>query len=67
MRNFNEIFRKDVTYDNIKSPKKAGLHPISEKHIFGKSTMTVKLTLPAFLGLRTPILKDTCIWVLLNK
>ena len=22
MRNFNEIFRKDVTYDNIKSHKK---------------------------------------------
>ena len=28
LRNFNEIFRKDVTYDNIKSHKKAGLHPL---------------------------------------
>ena len=27
-RNFNEIFRKDVTYDNIKSCKKVGLHPL---------------------------------------
>ena len=26
MRNFNEVFKKDVTYDNIKSHKKAGLH-----------------------------------------
>ena len=60
MRNFNEIFRKDVTYHNIKSPKKPGLHSIFEKHIFGKTTVRVKLTLSAFLGLRTPILKDTC-------
>ena len=38
LRNFNEIFRKDVTYDNIKSHKKPGLHPVPEKHIFGKIT-----------------------------
>ena len=25
VRNFNEVFRKDVTYDNIKSFKKSGL------------------------------------------
>ena len=25
-RKFNEIFRKDVTYDNIKSHKKPGYH-----------------------------------------
>ena len=25
MRNFNEIFSKDLTYDNIESHKKAGL------------------------------------------
>ena len=29
-RNFNKIFRKDVTYDNMKSHKKP------EKHSFGK-------------------------------
>ena len=31
MKNVNEIFRKDVTYDNIKShkkSKKAGFHPL---------------------------------------
>ena len=27
-RNFNEIFRKDVTYDNIKSYKKPESHPL---------------------------------------
>ena len=32
------MFRKDVTYDDIKSHKKAGLHPLSEKYIFGKTT-----------------------------
>ena len=25
MRNFNEVFRKDVTYDNIKIHKKTGV------------------------------------------
>ena len=28
LRNFNEIFRKDVTYDNIKSHKKPVFHPL---------------------------------------
>ena len=36
--NFNEIFRKDVNYDNIKSHKKTGLHPVSRTCIFGKTT-----------------------------
>ena len=37
--NFNEIFMKDVTYDNIKSHKKSGTqNPLSEKCIFGKAT-----------------------------
>ena len=35
--NFSEIFRKDVTYD-IKSHKKPGLHPLSRRYIFGKTT-----------------------------
>ena len=30
LSNFNEIFREDVTYDNIKSPKKTGIHDFSE-------------------------------------
>ena len=38
MRNYHEIFRKDVTYDNAKSNKKSGLHHFSEKHISKKTT-----------------------------
>ena len=30
LRNFNEIFRKDVPYDNIKSHRKPGLWRLSE-------------------------------------
>ena len=29
LRNFYEILRKDVTYNNIKSHKKPGIHPLS--------------------------------------
>ena len=29
LRNFNGIFRIDVAYDNTKSHKKTGLHPLS--------------------------------------
>ena len=35
---FRKDFRKDVTYDNIKSHKKPGFHLFSEKNIFGKTT-----------------------------
>ena len=34
LRNFNEIFGKDVAKDKIKSHKKAGFHPLSRKYIF---------------------------------
>ena len=44
LRNFNGIFRKDVTYDNIKSRKKPELHPLFRRCIFGKTTSGVKLT-----------------------
>ena len=34
--NSNDVFKKDVTCDNVKSHKKAGLHPLSslEKNTF---------------------------------
>ena len=38
LRNFNEIFRKDVTYDNIKSHKKPGFHPLFSRYIYRKTT-----------------------------
>ena len=42
LRNCNEIFRKDVTYDNIKSHKKPGFHPLFRRHIFEKNTEEMK-------------------------
>ena len=38
LRNFINIFRKDVSYDNVKSYKKPGLHPLSRRYIFRKTT-----------------------------
>ena len=38
LRNLNEIFRKDVTYDNIKCHKKLEFHPLCRRYIFRKTT-----------------------------
>ena len=58
-RNFNKIFRKDVTYGNIKSHKKPGVHPLSRRYIFEKTIgRGVKLTLPSLL--RANNSKQTC-------
>ena len=38
LRNFNEIFRKCVTYGNIKSHKKKEFHLLFRRYIFGKTT-----------------------------
>ena len=37
-RNFNEIFRKDLTDDNIKSHKKPGFHPLFRRYNFQNTT-----------------------------
>ena len=44
MRNFNDIFKKDMTYDNIKSYKKPVLHPLSRKYICEKTSGGLKFT-----------------------
>ena len=36
LRNFNEVFRKDVTCNNIKSYKNPGLHPPLENTFWAK-------------------------------
>ena len=55
LRNFNEIFRKSVTYYNIKSHKKPGFHPLFRRCVFRKTTGEegggVKLNPPAVLWL----------------
>ena len=33
--NFNEIFRKDVAYDNMKRDEKARFYTLCRKHTFG--------------------------------
>ena len=38
MRNFNEIIRKDVIYDNIQTNKKPEFHPLFREYFFGKTT-----------------------------
>ena len=48
MKNFNEIFMKDVTYDNIKSYKKTRLDPVTRGYILEK--------IPAFQGLNSSLL-----------
>ena len=42
----NGIFRKNVSYDNIKSRKEPGVYPLSRKYSFGKTAGS-----PAFLRL----------------
>ena len=53
-RNFNEIFRKDVTYDDIKSHKKPRLHPLSRRYIFGKTTEEGQINPPSRLRVKLP-------------
>ena len=36
-KNFNEILRKDATYDNVKRHKKTELHPVTRRYIFRKT------------------------------
>ena len=47
LKNFNENFRKDMTFDNIKNHKKLGLLPLSSRTTFGNQR-GVKLSPPAF-------------------
>ena len=49
--NFNEIFRKDVAYDNIKSHKKSGPHSVSlYKTCFWKNLIAWSLDLSVCLS-----------------
>lgn len=37
-RIFNEIFTKEVIYDNLHSHEKSGFHPLFGRYIFGETT-----------------------------
>ena len=53
LKNFNEIFREDVTYNNIKSHKKTELHPLFRRYSFGKTTGdSIEPSPPVFLELK---------------
>ena len=42
--NFNDIFKKNVTYDNLKSHKKTRTsHPLSRKYIFEENTEVAQI------------------------
>ena len=58
MRNFNENFGKDVTFDNIKSHKKTGFHPLLEDTSFEKPQKGGSNWPPAVLGLIEQIKKQ---------
>ena len=51
LRNFKEIFRKDIAYNDIKSHKKPGFLPLLRRYIFGKTVVVeVKLIPQPFSG-----------------
>ena len=39
LKNFDETFRKDVTYDNIKSHENLGFYSLFRRSIFRKTTV----------------------------
>ena len=58
LEDFKELFKKDVTYDNIESHKKPGFHHLFRRYIFRKTTgegvgQTEPPPPPAVLGLRS--------------
>ena len=51
LRNFKEIFRKDIAYNDIKSHKKPGFLLLFRRYIFGKpAVLEVKLIPQPFSG-----------------
>ena len=66
LENFNEIFRKDVAYNNIKRHEKLGFHSLIRRYIFRKTTGgRIKLIPATVLGLNILNMKDLkeCLYV----
>ena len=59
MTNFNEVFRKDVPYDNFKSHEKIGFHTLLRSYNFRKTTGGCQIDpSPTVLGLNEIISND---------
>ena len=72
MRNFNEIFSEDVTYEDTKSHKKPGFRPLfrrkpMSKCDFNKVTFHGCSPVNLLHIFRTPFLNNTSGWMLLKN
>ena len=50
--NFNEVFRKNVTYGNLRSQKNPGPDPRSRKNFFRKTTGGRQIDSPSLFRLK---------------
>ena len=57
LRNFDEIFRKNVAYDNIKNQRKARVLSFSRRDALLENNRGNQIDPPAFLRLRIRILR----------
>ena len=57
LRNFDEIFRKKVAYDNIKNQRKARVLSFSRRDALLENNRGNQIDPPAFLRLRIRILR----------
>ena len=48
-----------MTYNNVKSHKKAGFHSLSRKHIFGKTIGRGQIDTPSLLRVKELLIKNT--------
>ena len=52
LRDFNEVFRKNVIYDNIKCHKKGALDSFSEKRFLRKTTGRSQIDPPSLFRVK---------------
>ena len=56
--NFNEVFRKNMSHNNIKNHKKPGPYSFSKKQFWKNNRCGHQIDLPAFLGLMIILLYE---------
>ena len=62
LRIFNQIFRKGVTYDNIKNHKKPVFNPLFRRYIFRKTTAVLELKKLKYSEVMLNILEFSRVW-----